>query len=133
MDRGAKVFAELISSDYRRSPLVQGGLEIQCKVIIEMPGTIRNQLLMGRYSEIVNKLYVEPKDEVILGSFLTVLLQPELKRQRKKKVVVKKTIGPIKSLNIRRMFAVAARINDNVNDGENKTVNKETCCICIDD
>ena len=42
MDRGAKVFAELISSDYRHSPLVQGGLELQCKVIIKMPGTIRN-------------------------------------------------------------------------------------------
>ena len=36
--------------------------------------------MMGRYSEIVNELYVEPKDEVILGSFLTVLLQPKLKR-----------------------------------------------------
>lgn len=31
LDRGAKITAKLITTHYRRSPLVQGGLEIVCK------------------------------------------------------------------------------------------------------
>ena len=70
LDRGAQISAILTSTDYRRSPLVQGGLEIACKVIVKLPGTVRNHLLMDRYVEIVKVNYIEPKHEVILGSFL---------------------------------------------------------------
>ena len=70
LDRGAVVQATLSTTHYRRSPLVQGGLEIACKVSVKMPGTIKNHLLMDRYFELVRSLYTEPKNEVILGSFL---------------------------------------------------------------
>ena len=70
LDRDAQISAILTSTDYRRSPLVQGGLEIACKVIVKLPGTVRNHLLMDRYVEIVKVNYIEPKHEVILGSFL---------------------------------------------------------------
>ena len=54
----------------RATPLVQGGLEMACKVIVKLPGTVRNHLLMDRYAEIVKVNYIEPKHEIILGSFL---------------------------------------------------------------
>ena len=60
----------LTSTDHRRSPLVQGGLEIACKVTVKLPGPVRNHLLMDRYVEIVEVNCIEPKHEVILGSFL---------------------------------------------------------------
>ena len=70
-------------ADYRRSPLVQGGLEIACKVVT-LPGTVRNYVLMDRYVEIVKVNYTEPKNEVILGSFLkksSIAAQPTNKKR----------------------------------------------------
>ena len=70
LDRGAQISAILTSADYRRSPLVQGSLQIACKVIVKLPETVRNHLLVDRYVEIVKVNYIELKHEVILGSFL---------------------------------------------------------------
>ena len=63
LDRGANVSAKLTSTHYRRSPLVQGGIEIPCVVTVSMPGTVINQLLMERYKQFVETLYMEPKGE----------------------------------------------------------------------
>ena len=49
LDRGANVSAKLTSSHYRRTPLVQGCVQIPCVVTVSMPGTVINQLLMERY------------------------------------------------------------------------------------
>ena len=35
-----------------------------------MAGTVRNHTVLDRYKEIVNRLYCEPKNEVIIGGFL---------------------------------------------------------------
>ena len=70
IDRGAKVEAQLSSTNYRRSPLIQGDLEIPCDVIVTMPGTIDNQLILEKYKKLVCEKYAEPKEEVIIGSFL---------------------------------------------------------------
>ena len=70
IDRGAKVEAQLSSTNYRRSPLIQGGLEISCDIIVTMPGTIDNQLILEKYKKRVCEKYAEPKEEVIIGSFL---------------------------------------------------------------
>ena len=88
LDRGAVVQATLSTTHYRRSPLVQVGLEIACKVSVKMPGTIKNHLLMDRYFELVRSLYTEPKNEVILGSFLRPVDVPCTPKSnaRKKKV-----------------------------------------------
>ena len=64
LDRGAVVQATRSTTHYRRPPLVQGGLEIACKVSIKVPGTIKNHLLMDRYFELVRSFYTEPKIEV---------------------------------------------------------------------
>ena len=70
LDRGANVSAKLRSTHYRRSPLVQGGIEIPCVVTVSMPGTVINQLLMERCKQLVETLNTEPKKEEILGTFL---------------------------------------------------------------
>lgn len=70
LDRGAKVTAVLTTTNYRRSPLVQGGLEIACEVTISMPATIKNQLILDQYKLLLNDFYAEPQNEEILGSFL---------------------------------------------------------------
>ena len=71
LHRGVEIVAEIKSSYYRKSPLIQGRLEIRCKVSVGLPGTIKNHMLLDRYKELVNKLYCEEKNEVIIRNFLT--------------------------------------------------------------
>ena len=70
IDRGATLTAELTSDHYRRSPLIQGGMEIPCKITDKISGTVINLLLMERHIQLVKELYTEPKNEEILGSYL---------------------------------------------------------------
>ena len=82
IDRGARVTAQITSSHYRKSPLLQGGMEVRCKVSVTIPGTIKNHLLLDHYKELVEKLYCEPKNEVIIGNFLTPGVEPNLNHNR---------------------------------------------------
>ena len=70
LDRGAAAYAELTSTHYRRSPIMQGGLEIPCKITVKLHGTVKNHMLLDRYRQLVNSLYCKPKEEVIMGLFL---------------------------------------------------------------
>ena len=70
IDQGAKAEAQLSSTNYRTLPLIQGGLDIPCDVIVTMQRTIDNQLILEKYKKLVCEKYVEPKEEVIIGSFL---------------------------------------------------------------
>ena len=65
VDSGAIVSAQLTSEHYRRSPIVQGGIESH-----KIPGTCVNILLMEKYKQLMQQLYIEPKNEETLGSFL---------------------------------------------------------------
>ena len=40
VDRGISMHSKLTSRHYRRSPLVQGGLEIKCEVVINLRATV---------------------------------------------------------------------------------------------
>ena len=60
---------ELSSDKYRKSPLVQGSLELSCKVYVSMPPTVLNKNLISRYKSLVASLYVEPPKEAEVGSF----------------------------------------------------------------
>jgi len=64
------VTVKLIGVHYRKSPLVQSGIEIPCKIKTQIPGTVSNLLVMERYKQLVEELYIEPKEELILGSFI---------------------------------------------------------------
>ena len=93
LDHGAEMVAEIESSHYQRSPLIQRGLKNHCNVSATLPGTIKNHMLLDRYKELVNKLYCRPKNEVIIESFLTSvpnenihLNQPQQQQLAEKKV-----------------------------------------------
>ena len=96
IDRGATITAQLVGNHYGRSPLVQGGLEIPCKITATIPGTVSNLLCMEKYKELVTNLYIEPKNEEVLGSFLrprndvplTTPTSPKKKKVEKKKTYV---------------------------------------------
>ena len=55
---------------------MQGGMEVRCKFQVAMPGTVKNHMVLDRYKELVEKLYVEPKNEIIIGNFLTPTAEP---------------------------------------------------------
>ena len=74
LDRGAKISLTLTSTNYR-SPLVQGWLEIPCKVTDKLSAMIKNHMIRGRYEELVRELYFEQKEEV-MGSFLALTTGP---------------------------------------------------------
>lgn len=113
IDRGADVTAKLTSTNYRRSPLVQGGIEIPCLITVTMPGTILNQLLMERFKQLVQEKYVEPKNEEILGSFLHIEAVKEgtvpVPKKKKKKAMMTQNIHK----DIRNFFTAGPSTNAN--------------------
>ena len=70
LDRGAEVEARLTSTNYRRSPIAQGSLEIPCTMKLKMLATLLNRKLLERYREMVDHLYKEPDDNLVMGSFV---------------------------------------------------------------
>ena len=73
LQKGAGVQATVTGKPYRVSPLIQGGLEVLCLVTVTVPGSIMNHLLIARYETLLGELYLEPKDEEIMGTFLSVI------------------------------------------------------------
>ena len=86
-----------------------------------MPGAIRNHLLLDRYRELLTELYCEPKDEIIIGSFLSLTEQVPIerpqKRQKRVSVPEKETI---QCKDIRLLFRYQEENN------KNQDKNKET-------
>ena len=70
LDRGARVYAVLTSTNYCVSPLVQGGLEIPCRVEIHMPSTVKNRELIGIYEKYFDTLYYQREETNIAGSLV---------------------------------------------------------------
>ena len=70
LDRGASMHVELTSKHYKRSPLVQGGMEIACLVVTRMSSTRRNTEITEKYLTLVKELYAKPKEEQTLGCFI---------------------------------------------------------------
>ena len=60
----------MISRHYRRSPLVQGVLEIKCKVVINSQATVLQSRLTARYLELIQNLYTEPVEERVMGELV---------------------------------------------------------------
>ena len=74
--RGATITA------VRRSPIMKGGLEIPCKLIIRMLRTSHNKSISAHFEKLVAKFYSESSDELIMGSFVE---EPETSEPPKKK------------------------------------------------
>ena len=69
LNRGARVVSILTSTNYCVSPLVQGGLEIPCRVEIYMSPTVKNKQLIDIYRNYVDLLYYEREISNMVGSF----------------------------------------------------------------
>ena len=59
---GARVSCKVTDVHYRQSPLIQGGLEIPIKVIVEMDISEQNILAIEKYKTLVEGHYEEPVD-----------------------------------------------------------------------
>ena len=70
MDSGTRIEAKLKSTHYRRSPLVQGDLEITFAVKVMTMPTEMSKMLVDGYKELVESIYFEPPDSEIIKSFL---------------------------------------------------------------
>ena len=62
VSRGGNVKVTIVDSKYRRSPLIQGGLEIPVTVCIEIDSTSKNVSVLERYKKLVNENYKEPNN-----------------------------------------------------------------------
>ena len=94
LDRGATIVAKLNATHYRKSPLFQGGLEIRCEVIVSMPGSIKGHMLLQRHQNMVDELYCQPKEEVIMASFVEKNVGNIDPGRAKKRKTVKKAEKP---------------------------------------
>ena len=100
------MYVKLSSTNYRHSPLVQGGLQIACSVVVKMPATVKNHMLIDRYAELVNMRYADPKEEIVLGSFLVAIpSQVKVKISQPKKAKTKNTNKSCRTVDIRDMFS----------------------------
>ena len=70
LDRGARVVSILTLTNNCVSPLVQGGLEIPCRVEIYMSPTVKNKQLIDIYRNYVDLPYYEREISNTLGSFI---------------------------------------------------------------
>ena len=88
-----------------------------------MPGTFLNHLLLDQYRELVTELYWEPKDEIIIGNFLSpteqVPIEKPQKRRKKVSVSEKETI---QCKDIRLLFR--RQEENNKNQDKNKEKNE---------
>ena len=75
LDRGAIVTAEVTSNHYRGSPLIQGGMEVPCRVDVNIHPTFNLRVLKS-YEDLVRDRYVEPSNEKIIGTFISLASQP---------------------------------------------------------
>ena len=64
---GAVIKTKFSSTIYRKSPLVQGVLEIPYEVSVSVPATLKNKQITEKFKYMVDVLYDEPDDCAVLG------------------------------------------------------------------
>ncbi len=70
----AEVKLKIVDVDYRRSPLIRGGLEIPVEVIVKMVNNCKNKEAVTKYTE---QKYKEPVDGKYEDISATVLASKE--------------------------------------------------------
>ena len=84
--------------------------EVNCEIKITMAGSIINHHLLVQYESLLRELYIEPKDEEIIDTFLSIRNEHENVNQEIEAVQAEplKKIGQkkaeVKSKDIRDMF-----------------------------
>ena len=90
-------------------------------------------MLLGRYKELVEKCYIEPKNEIIIGNFLTSADEPNNQhtqdgdRRRKRKIEKEQPERQSAKNDIRKFFSKLPN-----NEQKNTESKKKTNCIIID-
>ena len=121
MDRGARFEADVLFQRYRRSPLVQGGLEIPIKLRLSMRPSKLNERLMSRFAEIYKNSYEDPgtdsATEIHLSgennvNFNLNSLLPEEAGPKK----AKKAKPSMKTIDIRILFAAQREREERAKD-----------------
>ena len=102
IDRGAQVAVKIHGRHYRRSLPVQDRLEVPYEIKITMVGSIVNHHLLVRYESLLKELYIEPKDEVIIGTFLSIRNEHENVNQEIEIEIEAVQTEPLKKLARRR-------------------------------
>ena len=87
----SRVTTVLTSTNYCVSPLVQGGLEIPCRVEIHMPSTVKNRQLIQIYETFVDTLYYQREEKNIAGSFVDNNADKEMETTSKKETIKRKS------------------------------------------
>ena len=105
LDRGFTIYCKLSSRHYRRSPLVQGGLEIQCEVVLISRATMLQSRLTARYMGLVTDLYTEPAEDRAVGNLFNFVMTlppvantPPVSVQNRKKRKLRQVLEEIKIL-----------------------------------
>ena len=68
------MYCRLSSQHYRRPPLVQGGLEIECEVVIDSRATMLQSKLTARYLDLVKDIYTEPTEDRAVGNLFNFIM-----------------------------------------------------------
>ena len=71
LDRGTSMHVALTSKHYRRSPLVQGGMEIACLVVTRKPAIRRNTEITEKYLTLVKSFTWNLKKKKFLAILST--------------------------------------------------------------
>ena len=88
LQRRAVIKVALSSTNYRKSPLSQGRLEIPCRVSVSMPHTLENRQIIKKFKDMVHVLYGQPDYCTVLDSFLHHTIQiPKNSRKRTSNIV----------------------------------------------
>ena len=70
---GAVVTVKVVDIRHRRSPLVQGGLEIPVQVDVRINCCEKNTLALTKYKSLVEELYKEPVDGIFEDATASIL------------------------------------------------------------
>ena len=99
-------------------------------------------MLLDRQKELVNKLYCEPKNEVIIWNFLTSVLnenihlnQPQQQQLAQKKVNRKRKTNeeqPTSKIDIRNCFNKSGTSKSKEQKNKEKSKSAETCIVVLD-
>ena len=86
LDCWARITATFSNTHYRRSPLVQGGVENPCVVNVKLIGTKKNKEILGKYLKTVQSHYTEPwfHEDVIMDSFLAMSINEDTDNANRK-------------------------------------------------
>ena len=63
--------ANICGKHYRGNHVVQGELEFPCQITVWIPGNVVCYWLVSRYERLLKYLYIEHKDEKIMGTFFS--------------------------------------------------------------